>query len=121
LFVGAFCMRVVLCSLFLGERVRSGSSFFAMVLVSSRSLLASSFSASIDLAVDSKDVDIVVVNVLIFSKFFVVDSVIIVAFVSFFFVGVLHLNVMGDGAVVVVLDLKGAGGASFPMVGIHVG
>ena len=77
--------------------------------------------AVIDLAADSVAVNSFVVIVLMFWRLFVVNAVLLVAFFSFFFVSVLKVNVMGGGAVIVVLDPKGAGGASFPMVGIHVG
>jgi len=88
--------------------------------VSSRSLLISSLSALIDLVVESMVVDSVVVIVMSFSKFFVVVSVVRSAFCSFFFVNGLKVNPRVGGAVIVVLEPKGTGGVSFPMVGMHV-
>ena len=75
--------------------------------MSSTSLLVSSLSSLIDLAVDSVAVTSFVVIFLMCWSFFVADAVILVAFCSFFFVGVLKVNVMGGGAVIVVLDPKG--------------
>ena len=59
-----------------------------------------------------------VVIFLMLGVVFVVDIVVLAVFIPFFFGNDPKVKVKGGSAVVVILDAKGAGGASFPMVGI---
>ena len=70
-------------------------------------------------ALDSESSYIGVIG-LVLRMFFVVDLVVCVVFISFFFENDSKVKLMRGGAAIVVLDPKGAGGASFPMVKKHV-
>jgi len=60
------------------------------------------------------------VAVIALGDVFVGKIVVLLGFISFFFENDRKVNAKGGGAVIVVVEPKGAGGASFPMVGIHV-
>ena len=109
----SFFVRVEPCLLFilLGTRIRSGAIFFTRNLVSLRILSVSSLCSLVNLVVDSRIVACVVVIVLMLVMLFVVAIVVLVVSVSFFFENDPKVNVMGGGAVIFVLDSKGAGGS----------
>ena len=130
------CARVETCSLLIldGLLFRSGTISFARVLVSSESFVASSLCSLIDFergasavereasAVEKEASAVVSVAVVVLTlvMVFVVDFVVDFVVISFFFENVPNVKGVGDGAVIVVLEPKGTGGVSFPMVGMHV-
>ena len=117
-----------------GLLFRSGTIFFARVLVSSEIFVASSLCSLIDFEMgtsavkreasaverEASAVVSVAVVVLTLVMVFVVDFVVDFVVISFFFENVPNVKGVGDGAVIVVLEPKGTGGVSFPMVGMHV-